>query len=681
MFGLENSTSYERHKAKMAEVSRAKSRNAREIAPDFPQIENPQRREQALASFKAFCQSYFPATFHLPFSNDHDTAIRKIEQAVMHGGLFAFAMPRGSGKSSLCQAACLWAALSGRHRFIMLVGATESHGTDILAGIKTALETNDLLAEDFPEICYPIHRLEGIAQRRLLWKGEQVRMKFTDKRVVFPNLPPNPAASCCIGIAGITGRLRGAKFSRPDGTEARPSFVLVDDPQDRESAESASQCHTREKIIAGDILGMAGPGEKISAVMPCTVIRPGDLCDTLLNRRRHPAWAGERAKMLYGFPMNVALWDQYFAILDAALADARKPTEASDFYAANREAMDAGAIVAWPERKNDDELSGLEHAMRLLHRDRPAFMAEYQNTPLADDLEAADSLTADQITQKINGLPRGTLPGSCTVLTAFVDVGEHYLHYCVSAFDLRFTGAVIAYGQYPEGRRTLAHQFPGKGVEGAIYAGLQTLTNALLGREWPQQNGLPMRIERCGIDAGHLPGVVQQFIQESPFAGTLLPCKGFAISAKSPRPFELRQPKPGERQGESWYIGPTPGGRRLLQHENNHWKSALFARLATAQGDVGSLSLYGKSPAEHATFAAHLKAEYRTLVTANGRSVWEYQLRPEKPPNHLFDAAVGTLVMASLSGCKLLGPMRRAPSGPKKSWSQRQREKLERQAG
>ena len=72
------------------------------------------------------------------------------------------------------------------------------------------------------------------------------------------------------------------KYKRADGQTVRPSLVVLDDPQTDESARSLSQCATRESILAGAILGLAGPGKKISGIMPCTVIRPGDMADNIL---------------------------------------------------------------------------------------------------------------------------------------------------------------------------------------------------------------------------------------------------------------------------------------------------------------------------------------------------------------------------------------------------------------
>jgi hypothetical protein len=65
----------------------------------IPEVVNPERKIKAMESFKTFCETYFPEVFYLPWSPDHLKVIEKIEQAVLKGGLFALAMPRGSGKA------------------------------------------------------------------------------------------------------------------------------------------------------------------------------------------------------------------------------------------------------------------------------------------------------------------------------------------------------------------------------------------------------------------------------------------------------------------------------------------------------------------------------------------------------------------------------------------------------
>ena len=71
--------------------------------------------------------------------------------------------------------------------------------------------------------------------------------------------------------------------------------------------------------------------------------------------------------------------------------------------------MDAGAVIAWPERHNGDELSAIQHAMNLRLQDERAFWAEYQNQPLPQEEGESDHLNADAIAAKTNGLPRGVV--------------------------------------------------------------------------------------------------------------------------------------------------------------------------------------------------------------------------------------------------------------------------------
>jgi hypothetical protein len=46
--------------------------------------------------------------------------------------------------------------------------------------------------------------------------------------------------------------------------------------------------------------------------------------------------------------------------------------EAIEFYRQHRSAMDEAALVVWPERHHDDELSTLQHAMNLKLSDEAA---------------------------------------------------------------------------------------------------------------------------------------------------------------------------------------------------------------------------------------------------------------------------------------------------------------------
>ena len=639
----------------------------RDIGP-LPEVVNPDRKAACERNFQLFCESYFPETYALAWSPDHLKVIEKIETAVLRGGLFALALPRGSGKTTITESAALWSMLYGHREFVVLIGATESAALELLDSLKTELEVNERLAEDFPEVCYPVAQLEGIANRCAgqLYKGERTRITWTSNEIVLPTIEGSKASGIIVRVAGITGRIRGMKFKRSDGRNVRPSLVVIDDPQTSESAGSLEQTRKRVRVLAGDILGLAGPGQKISGIMPCTIIRPGDMADIILNRNTHPDWNGEKTRMVYRFPTNMKLWEEYAEIRAEALRTEGNFQKATEFYLANREAMDAGAEVSWEARFNHDEVSALQHAMNLKFQDEAAFQSEYQNDPLPDDTADDSLLSVDEICAKINGLARRRVPLKCDRLTMFVDVQKALLFYVVIAWAEDFTGAVIDYGSWPDQHRheysladanpSIQTLFPKAGFEGALYAALSALTDECLGREWEREDGAVLKIERALVDAnwGQSTDVVYQFCRLSSHAGVILPSHGRYVGASSKPMTEYRKQQ-GDRLGFNWMI-PNVAGKRAIRHviyDTNYWKSFIHARLAVPVGDKGSLTLYGRIPGAHQLFAEHLTAEYRVKTQGRGRTVDEWKLKPQSHDNHFLDCVAGCAVCGSMLGASL----------------------------
>ena len=634
----------------------------------LPEVVNPDRKAACERNFQLFCESYFPETYSLAWSPDHLKVIEKIETAVLRGGLFALALPRGSGKTTITESAALWSMLYGHREFVVLIGATESAALELLDSLKTELEVNERLAEDFPEVCYPVAQLEGIANRCAgqLYKGERTRITWTSNEIVLPTVEGSRASGIIVRVAGITGRIRGMKFKRSDGRSVRPSLVIIDDPQTSESAGSLEQTRKRVRVLAGDILGLAGPGQKISGIMPCTIIRPGDMADIILNRNTHPDWNGEKTRMVYRFPTNMKLWEEYAEIRAEALRTEGNFQKATEFYLANREAMDAGAEVSWEARFNHDEVSALQHAMNLKFQDEAAFMSEYQNDPLPDDTADDSLLSVDEICAKINGLARRRVPLKCDRLTMFVDVQKALLFYVVIAWAEDFTGAVIDYGSWPDQHRheysladanpSIQTLFPKAGFEGALYAALSALTDECLGREWEREDGAVLKIERALVDAnwGQSTDVVYQFCRQNSHAGVILPSHGRYVGASSKPMTEYRKQQ-GDRLGFNWMI-PNVAGKRAIRHviyDTNYWKSFIHARLAVPVGDKGSLTLYGRIPGAHQLFAEHLTAEYRVKTQGRGRTVDEWKLKPQSHDNHFLDCVAGCAVCGSMLGASL----------------------------
>ncbi len=650
---------YEKTKSRMAARDRRASADGRDIGSISPPADAA-RRESCRGDFRRFCGSYFPESFPLAWSDDHLRCIAKIEAAVLRGELFAFAMPRGSGKTTLCEKACIWAMVYGHRQFIVLIGADQAIAEQTLDSIKAELDHNEILAVDFPEVCHPIHMLEGINNRARgqTCEGQRTHIEWNADQITLPWVTNSASAGSCVRVAGITGRIRGLKHSRPDGRQPRPDLVLIDDPQTDESAASPAQVATREKILSGAILGLAGPGRRIAGLCTVTVIRTDDLADRLLDRVRHPAWQGERTKLVYQWPDRDDLWGQYAEMRREGQRSGAGTAAGDEFYQSRQAEMDAGARVAWPERMAPGELSAIQHAWNLrIDRGDAAFAAEFQNEPVVDDL-ASDKLDKRSLAARVISIPRGTIPAGHNTLTAFVDVQERLLYWLVASWSSSFGGHVVAYGSYPDqgsshfeaqaAKRTLGQAAGVQAFEPALRAGLDALMPLLLGREWTREDGAKLRIGRLLVDSayGKSTTVVRNFARQTPFAATVLPSLGKGIGASS-KPLEGRRNR-GDQVGLNWLVGSVGDTKqRGAVIDVNWWKTFAASRLKLLVGDPEGITIHDGS---HDMLFEHFASEYpiseESKTTGRRVDVWRKGLGE----NHWWDCLVGAACAASISG-------------------------------
>ena len=178
---------YEAKKEQARKRSADESREGRDVAP-LPKVKNAKRKKRCERDLRLFAEQYFPELFPLAWSEDHLKVISKIETAVLHGGLFAMAMPRGSGKTTLAEVAAVWAVVYGHRGFVVLIGATALHAKEMLDSVKSHFLSNDRLAEDFPEVCHPIREMEGMANRckGQLCDGEHTHIRWGAAEIVLP---------------------------------------------------------------------------------------------------------------------------------------------------------------------------------------------------------------------------------------------------------------------------------------------------------------------------------------------------------------------------------------------------------------------------------------------------------------------------------------------------------------
>ncbi len=290
---------------------------------------------------------------------------------------------------------------------------------------------------------------------------------------------------------------------------------------------------------------------------------------------------------------------------------------------------------------------------------------------------ADDVVTAEEVATKFNGRRVSTVPLACTHLTKFIDVHDRLLYWCTCAWEDDFTGYVIQYGTFPmqdrawftlqRSRRTLRQLFPGKGEDGAIQAALEQAVAQSLQAEYPRTGGGVMRISRMLVDMGYKPGIVANAKHKVGGAAMLL-ARGTGITAGR-KPMSTYRRKPGERHGHHWYM-PNVAGTAEFPHVSvdvNYWKSFVHRGLATAAGERGCLSLYGKSDKAHELFAAHIAGSETWVETqGQGRTVREWRQRPSAPDNHWFDCLVGCAAAASMSGAATPGMQSKAQRSRKR---------------
>ena len=583
--------------------------------------------------------------------------------------------------SKLTEASICWATLNNYRNFVLVVGATGSAGIQRLQNIKKQLQLNKLLRRDYPEVCYPIYKLGGNARKA---EGQHVdglktAINWGNELIAFPTIQypqgweHGDLSGTVIGCAGLTGNLRGWSITTQDLEDRRPDMVVADDPQTRESSSSPSQCATRRAIVEGDLayLGGAG-GKRTSVIIPCTVIKKGDLADQLLDRDQVPIFNGIRTKMLESMPDNDDAVQAYIEHVKACQRNQEPYSVRNEYYIEHRDEIEAGAVASWPERYDEDqeEISAIQHAIHLMARSMEAFYAEGQNEPYVDPIAQMYRVSPDEIAGRMSHLDHGDCPDWGEFVLTYIDVQMDVLPYVTGCASSNFRGQVIDWGAYPGQNRnywdlarlskTLTEAYPRAGTRDArIIAGVRDLIADLAMREYHVRGEdgsvkKTLKNHRILIDCAHFDDAVYEGIRESGHGGLVLPCRGVGIT-EDMAPMSSYTKRPGETHGHNWLIKSTPKADRMLQIDTNYWMTFAHETMRTAFADPGSWYLWrDRDPRRHQLLGDAMNSELCELKKSErwGRSkvVWS---EPPGANNHLSDCYRGMLAGMSTMGCRL----------------------------
>ena len=282
------------------------------IAILIAQSLNPQR-----VSFEDFCSKYLRHHFPLEDSVFHAALKDRLGWYTTHRGKNeVWIAPRGNAKSTLISLAyILYSICIESEKYIVLVSDTQTQAVQFLSDVKNELEHNSLLQKDFP----------AAVGKGIQWNNEEIVTRNNIKVVAI----------------GMRGKIRGRKFGA-----YRPTLIIIDDPENDESAISPRQRERGRTWLAKGAVS-AGVPNHTNIIIIGTVINADCLVEVLKNGEHGlSGWTAHTFQSLIQWPERMDLWDEWTLLYHEDKARAK------EFYLTNQATMDEGAVVLWPQREN-----------------------------------------------------------------------------------------------------------------------------------------------------------------------------------------------------------------------------------------------------------------------------------------------------------------------------------------
>ncbi|MGD0900935.1 MAG: hypothetical protein ABR915_24140, partial [Thermoguttaceae bacterium] len=430
-----------------SERERKKRERKESSVVQIPPCADRERRERLEADDAAWLRWYcddpcWPAKkrFWYDFTSQQRDMIEAIREAILNGGDQAIAASRGEGKTSIFERTLLKYVLSGAASFAVLFASTGSNAEDSLNNIKNMLETGERLRADYPEVCTPVLALENTPNRAHYqvvsgrrhdnnkpYQMASSRFSWCGSEIVFPCVPGSPSSGAIIATRGLDAAVRGLnKFSN------RVDVAGIDDPDTEETVNNPEQAVKLEKRIDMAIAGLGGQQRPVARVMLTTLQRRECVSAKFTDPVQKPSWKGRRFRFLIKPPDRIDLWEEYVELRQTDFQTGDDQARRShQWYLDRREIMDAGAVVANPNRFNNDSLpDGSQAEVSALQRyynevariGQSAVSTEYDNNPPEEEGPQESGVSARRIQRQVSGWDRKIVPPDCVALVQAIDV-------------------------------------------------------------------------------------------------------------------------------------------------------------------------------------------------------------------------------------------------------------------
>ena len=331
----------------------ARSEKGEDDGERVPAADAEARRERSRHDFTFFRRTYFP---HYCLVKEDSRLHRWLDEELPRmadspeGGRLAVAAPRGEAKSTFVSLFfVLWAVLTGRKRYVLLIADALEQAASLLDAVKDELEYNELLRDDFPE---------GVGKGPVWNTGTVVT-----------------AGGVKVQALGAGKRMRGLRHG-----PYRPDLVILDDLENDENVDKPEQRDKLQEWLQKTVLNLGAADGSMDVVYVGTILHYDSVLARTLEK---PTWQAKRFRSVIQWPERLDLWDAWEAVLHAD-----GPVAARAFYEARREDMGRGAVVSWPRGRP------LYQLMTKRADSHAAFDSEQQNDPLSgDDAPFASCIT------------------------------------------------------------------------------------------------------------------------------------------------------------------------------------------------------------------------------------------------------------------------------------------------
>ncbi len=296
-----------------------------------------------------FARCYCPKYFDREFGQFHRELFDELKKMLdTKGSIECFGLPREHGKSTINSFLLpLYVILYNKSQFTLIISATESIAVPFLDMIKSELEENEMLIEDF-----------GI-QKGNRWNNNEIWLKTSS------------GVDSCIMIRGIDGSLRGVHYK-----QHRPTLVLIDDLLKDDTVRSETKREQIKSTFRDVVLPIGTRDTNILVVG--TVMHEEDIMSDLLKGKI----AGVRSirkSAIIGWSPRDDLWGEWEKLYND-LNDEDRLETARSFFDARKQEMLEGTSILWKEYLDYYYLMTKKQAMG----DR-SFYKEMQNDPRSSD--------------------------------------------------------------------------------------------------------------------------------------------------------------------------------------------------------------------------------------------------------------------------------------------------------